>query len=163
MRGDVQSEPSVADSVGGTPPSPSAPCRWQPWHTGENFAFCIPQEMRIGLLHLPCSPSIPEHPRQKSRGETQCRGLFPAQIVSSLLSAVLPAVSIGDGGLRFPLRLREVAPTPARCSVAATLLRVCAGAAARPISVPAKCFEFLEEGSAADVQKSYYPYISQRN
>lgn len=139
------------------------PAGGSPGTLGRILPFASPRRCESGSSISRAHRASQSTHGKKSRGETQCRGLFPAQIVSSLLFAVLPAVLIGDGGLRFPLRLREVAPTPARCSVAATLLGVCAGAAARPISVPTKCFEFLEEGSAADVQKSYYPYISQRN
>jgi len=62
----VQSTLGVADSVGGTPPSPSARRRWQPWRDKEGF--CLPkgatshERCETCFFQLVCSPSIPEHP-----------------------------------------------------------------------------------------------------
>lgn len=170
MSRNVQSKPSVDDSVGGTPPSQSALCWWQPKHHKKDFAFLKVLPLLSGGKRTPWTQELTQHPRapsakkkkiKKSRCKTQCHGTFPTRIISVQLSAVLPAVLISGSGLY--LWSWESTTCSFGVKWLATLLCLCTGAAVRTISVTAKCFWVSWERERCRHAKSYYPYISQRN
>lgn len=72
LRRNVQSQPSVDDSVGGTPPSPSARRRCQPWHHEKDFAFLkVLLPLRSGGEPTPPTPAFTRHPRASSAKKNQ--------------------------------------------------------------------------------------------
>lgn len=62
----VQSKPSVDDSVGGTPPSQSALCWWQPKHHKKDFAFLKVLPLMSGGKQAPWTQELTQHPRAPS-------------------------------------------------------------------------------------------------
>lgn len=154
-RRDVQSKPSVDDSVGGTPPSRSALRRWQPWHHQRDFAFREVPPLPSGGKRPPRAPALTHHPTAKKnpikgvnlnatahfRRENSPRSSLQSRPGFHSVVVAFPRRSWGEnhplsvGVERLPLR------------------SVCARGQLRGLfRFLRNVFEFLEKGSAADMQ-----------